>query len=80
MVADDVWGARGEETGGTAVLESSARWSEEGAGGNRPQVSSSTGCEFHSIDCWLHAGHLLESNTLQQVEVVQLAFSNHLPA
>jgi len=69
MVTDDVWGARGEETGGTAILESSARWPEEGAGGHRPQVSSSTGFEVHSIDCLLHAGHLFELKTVQQAEV-----------
>jgi len=69
MVTDDVWGARGEETGGTAVLESSARWSEEGARGHRPQVSSSTGFEAYSIDCLLHAGHLPEPKTVQQAEV-----------
>ncbi len=66
MAVDDVWGARGEETGGTAVLESSARWSEEGARGHRPQVSSSTGFEVHSIDCLPHAGHVFERKALQQ--------------
>lgn len=69
MVADDVWGARGEETGGTAVLESSARWSEKGAGSHRPQVSSVTAFEVHSFSCLLHAGHSLEPKTVQQAEV-----------
>lgn len=69
MVADDVWGARGEETGGTAVLESSARWSEEGARGHRPQVSPSTGFEVHSFYCLLYAHHLLDPKTGEQAEV-----------
>lgn len=60
MVADDVWGARGEATGGTAVLESSARWSEEGARGHRSQVRLSTGSEMHTFVCLLYAQHLRE--------------------